>query len=894
MNGRIAGFYGYKGGSGRSFMLANVAWVLAAGAGRSVLVVDVDLEAPGLGDFFAALGYRVDRLWRENPGMVGLVNAYGHKRDAKGLRRVLRRAGALDPVETKGRTDGPPNSHVLRLWTGRTRGVLDLLGPGRLRDQEPDADYAEAIIQAEWNEFYRIGGGYFFQSLGTVLRESYDHILLDLRTGFSGATARAAATMADDIVLFATPAFQSIVGLRDMRDWFRRERTRLIDQELVATELRIRPALTRVEYGRPAETPVALFREIFGNEPIIVPYLPGLQVEQLVRSPEPVERPITDTRKSAKAPGEELVGAIDQLAGWLAEDARINRSMADRSLDKIIGPPKVEITGEDLKPYELIERARRLLKRYPRPVAFRPGGDPGTPTDPEGEWASEVPKLQDSYRELRLHAAELLDTLVANAEEEERELLREVLGIAAPPAGKAEDRAAIIADRTDQGPTPIEIQALERAGAAVAALDGAAFADDGEKFAAARAEVEEIAQDMASKPGLLDSVLGFHLLNAASLMRELGGDWYADAERWVRQAWRSGSLASSGEPPPDNEASGIVTFAFLLGSTGRVGASRTTLEQLYRQLGKADSDMARHVRKHWIWWDKVMGLFGPDVAEAAAGLVSIAPRRFDPALLGWQVLAFGWRGETAEALRRFQRHRQRQREADPSERGESLRVAHLRNALTEAELRLTLGDIAGLQACLAAAGQWSTPTQIYEIVTGAYRARLALIRALVEPSAGPAALQTAADLIGEGKVAAPRSPPTAGDIRHRHPTVVRAALTAVRLGDASARTWLGQARSALASVADRNMWTAEQAYLLARAHDALHGTRTATAALRRATALIAGEDKAVARSAAAALKGQAETWLQGFQPARKGARKRPARKAAGRKRPARRPAAGTA
>ena len=49
---RVITFYSYKGGSGRSMALANVAWVLASN-GERVLVIDWDLEAPGLHRYFA-------------------------------------------------------------------------------------------------------------------------------------------------------------------------------------------------------------------------------------------------------------------------------------------------------------------------------------------------------------------------------------------------------------------------------------------------------------------------------------------------------------------------------------------------------------------------------------------------------------------------------------------------------------------------------------------------------------------------------------------------------------------------------------------------------------------------------------------------------------------------
>src|SRR6185436_2734341 len=49
--GKIITFYSYKGGTGRSMALANVGWILAA-AGERVLVIDWDLEAPGLHRYF--------------------------------------------------------------------------------------------------------------------------------------------------------------------------------------------------------------------------------------------------------------------------------------------------------------------------------------------------------------------------------------------------------------------------------------------------------------------------------------------------------------------------------------------------------------------------------------------------------------------------------------------------------------------------------------------------------------------------------------------------------------------------------------------------------------------------------------------------------------------------
>ena len=51
VNGKIVTFYSYKGGTGRTMALANVGWILAS-TGLKVLVVDWDLDSPGLHRYF--------------------------------------------------------------------------------------------------------------------------------------------------------------------------------------------------------------------------------------------------------------------------------------------------------------------------------------------------------------------------------------------------------------------------------------------------------------------------------------------------------------------------------------------------------------------------------------------------------------------------------------------------------------------------------------------------------------------------------------------------------------------------------------------------------------------------------------------------------------------------
>ena len=71
--GKIVTFYSYKGGTGRTMALANVAWILASN-GLKVLAVDWDLESPGLHKFFHPFLDRGED--HRDPGVIDLINEY--------------------------------------------------------------------------------------------------------------------------------------------------------------------------------------------------------------------------------------------------------------------------------------------------------------------------------------------------------------------------------------------------------------------------------------------------------------------------------------------------------------------------------------------------------------------------------------------------------------------------------------------------------------------------------------------------------------------------------------------------------------------------------------------------------------------------------------------------
>ena len=72
-DGKIVTFYSFKGGTGRTMALANVAWILASN-GLKVLVVDWDLDSPGLHRYFHP--FLDPAKVAATPGIIEIVTEY--------------------------------------------------------------------------------------------------------------------------------------------------------------------------------------------------------------------------------------------------------------------------------------------------------------------------------------------------------------------------------------------------------------------------------------------------------------------------------------------------------------------------------------------------------------------------------------------------------------------------------------------------------------------------------------------------------------------------------------------------------------------------------------------------------------------------------------------------
>jgi len=196
-NGRIITFYSYKGGTGRTMALANVAWILAAN-GHRVLVADWDLESPGLHRFYQPF---LDEIAvSEASGIIDLIRQY---EQAAGKATTAARADRL--IVERARVQ----PHVLSLnWEFPAGGSLEYLSAGR-----QNLDYQATLAALDWDTFYEgLSGGQFLDAVRDDMKHHYDYVLIDSRTGLSDIAGICTRQLPDILVDCFTLSTQGIEG----------------------------------------------------------------------------------------------------------------------------------------------------------------------------------------------------------------------------------------------------------------------------------------------------------------------------------------------------------------------------------------------------------------------------------------------------------------------------------------------------------------------------------------------------------------------------------------------------------------------------------------------------------------------------------------------------------
>lgn len=183
-------FYSYKGGVGRSLLVANVAKYLSI-LGKKVFAIDLDLEAPGL-------HYKFE-----------LDSSESRKTPDGGLIDVL-----MDFLQRKEicRDLAP---FVAELDTPTGTGSIHLMWSG----EAPLGMYWRKLASVDWHHLlYGVPqeGAAFFQTLKRSIESQYnpDFLLVDARTGVTETGGIATTLLPDVVVALALATREHLEGMR--------------------------------------------------------------------------------------------------------------------------------------------------------------------------------------------------------------------------------------------------------------------------------------------------------------------------------------------------------------------------------------------------------------------------------------------------------------------------------------------------------------------------------------------------------------------------------------------------------------------------------------------------------------------------------------------------------
>jgi hypothetical protein len=241
--GKVATFFSFKGGVGRTMALANCAFIAAMNGSR-VLVMDWDLEAPGLPYYFRGLiDQRGAASIRKAPGVLDLF--WGWRLAVEGARNPHELKERLAPYRAHEafRSCVHPLIEQRRLPNGAKLDVVTAGSP-RISCPEPSS-YAEALSRFNWTDFFDdYAGGNLIHEIGRWCRAHYDLVLIDSRTGLADVAGICTMQIPDSVYLCFVFNRQNIEGSAHVA-------ASIVGARGEAVEVRVVPM--RVSKERPTE-----------------------------------------------------------------------------------------------------------------------------------------------------------------------------------------------------------------------------------------------------------------------------------------------------------------------------------------------------------------------------------------------------------------------------------------------------------------------------------------------------------------------------------------------------------------------------------------------------------------------------------------------------------------
>lgn len=208
--GEIITFYSYKGGTGRTMALANLACLLAQQpTDEGVLMVDWDLDAPGLHYFFQ------DRL----RGRFGdLQGNSGRFDDHPGIIDMLLLVASR--VQESARTteiEGEARAEEIVAGIDLDQYVIetDVRNLSMIKAGRFDSGYSSRVNGFGWEQLFNLLP-HIYRTFAERLAERYRYVLIDSRTGLSDISGICTMLLPEKLVVVFTPNRQSLAGVADL------------------------------------------------------------------------------------------------------------------------------------------------------------------------------------------------------------------------------------------------------------------------------------------------------------------------------------------------------------------------------------------------------------------------------------------------------------------------------------------------------------------------------------------------------------------------------------------------------------------------------------------------------------------------------------------------------
>lgn len=192
--GQIFTFYSYKGGTGRSMALANVACLLAQKyvENQKVLMIDWDLEAPGLHRFFDSVG--------ASPAQLGLIDLF----------LKMKELCDIKPFDIDNADDFFENLDLENFIQKTDIENLSLMPAGKFDDL-----YSTRVNTFNWEDLFN-SNPRLISGFANYLAKKFKYVLIDSRTGYTDISNVCAALMPEKLIVVFTPNRQSLDGALGM------------------------------------------------------------------------------------------------------------------------------------------------------------------------------------------------------------------------------------------------------------------------------------------------------------------------------------------------------------------------------------------------------------------------------------------------------------------------------------------------------------------------------------------------------------------------------------------------------------------------------------------------------------------------------------------------------